>query len=177
MSNNNNNYYYYYYNYYSGRETPSLKMGSVCCCCCCFSYYFLGGRLLVLCWLVGASPICHQCHLANMIWRRSCSQPDKCDRKSHSKTFARAQSSVVPLKELSRVILTREPISKNIPKSSKIHNYTRREHVLRDLRNAFGERTCKHEMVQSSFASTERSTNRKITRSNRKTSCIQRSQS
>ena len=41
----------------------------------------------------------------------------------------RAQSSGVPLKELSHVKLrrlTREHISKNILKSSKTHNYTRR---------------------------------------------------
>ena len=67
----------------------------------------------------------------------------KCDRKSKSsKTFARAQSSGVPLKELSRVKLrrlTREHISKNIPKSSKIHDYTRRARVLRDVSNAFRE--------------------------------------
>ena len=52
-----------------------------------------------------------------------------------SKTFARA------LKELSRVFkqnrkfrrLTRGHISKNIPQSSKIHDYTRRAHVLRDV--------------------------------------------
>ena len=48
------------------------------------------------------------------------------ERKSKSsKTFTRAQSSAgVLLKELSRVKLrglTREHISKNIPKSSKIH--------------------------------------------------------
>ena len=43
-----------------------------------------------------------------------------------SKTFARAQSSGVPLKERSRVKLrrlTREHISKNIPKTSKIHDH------------------------------------------------------
>ena len=51
-----------------------------------------------------------------------------------SETFARAQSRV-PLKVFSRVKLRRlsgEHISKNIPKSSEIHNYTRRGHVLRD---------------------------------------------
>ena len=56
--------------------------------------------------------------------------------KSSSKTFARAQSNGVPLKERSRVKLrrlTRVHISKNIPKSSKILNYTRRAHVLRDV--------------------------------------------
>ena len=54
----------------------------------------------------------------------------------------------MPLKELLRVKLrqlTREHISKNILKSSKIHNYNRRTHVLRDVSNAFRERTCKHE--------------------------------
>ena len=56
--------------------------------------------------------------------------PIKCNWKSKSsKTFGRAQSSGVPLNELSRVKLrrlTRENISKNILKSSKIHDYTRR---------------------------------------------------
>ena len=45
-----------------------------------------------------------------------------------SKTFVRAQLSGMPLKELLRVKLrqlTQEHISKNILKSSKIHNYTR----------------------------------------------------
>ena len=74
-------------------------------------------------------------------------------------TFARAQSSGVPLKELSRVKLrrlTREHISKNIPKSSKIPDYTRRAHVLRDVSNAFRERTCKHESKRKSYESSER---------------------
>ena len=42
-----------------------------------------------------------------------------------------------PLKELSRVKLRRltgEHISKNIPKSSKIPDYTRPAHVLRDVK-------------------------------------------
>ena len=63
------------------------------------------------------------------------------------------------MKELSRVELrrlTREHISKNIPKSSKIHDYTRRAHVLRDLSNAFRERTCKHESKKKSYESSER---------------------
>ena len=54
-----------------------------------------------------------------------------------SKTFAKVPSSGMPLKELSRVRLrqlTREPISKNIANSSKIPDYTRRAHVLRDVR-------------------------------------------
>ena len=54
-------------------------------------------------------------------------------KSKSSKTFARAQSSGVPLKELSRVKLrrlTREHISKNIPKSSEIHDYTRRAHYF-----------------------------------------------
>ena len=54
-----------------------------------------------------------------------------CDRKS-TKTFARAQSSGVPLKEISRVKLRRlirEHISKNMSKSSKIHDYTLRAQI------------------------------------------------
>ena len=108
-----------------------------------------------------------------------------------SKTFARAQSSGVPFKELSRVKLrrlTREHISKNISKSSKIHNYTRRAHILRDVSNTFRERTCKYESKRKSYESSERRFNyishrlknlqsRKSTRSNRKTRCVQRSQS
>ena len=50
-----------------------------------------------------------------------CSQPDNVTEKMSSKTFARAQSSGVSLKERSRVKLrrlTQEHISKNIPKSS-----------------------------------------------------------
>ena len=63
----------------------------------------------------------------------------------------------MPLKELSRVRrLTPEHISKNIPKSSKIHDYTRRTHVLRDVSNAFRERTCKHESKRKSCESSER---------------------
>ena len=57
--------------------------------------------------------------------------------KEPSKMFTKAQSSGVPWKELLRVKLgrlTREHISKNIPKSSKIHDYTRRAHVLRDVK-------------------------------------------
>ena len=73
-------------------------------------------------------------------------------------------------------------------KSSKIHNYTRRAHVLRDVSNTFRERTCKHESKRKSYESSERRFNylshrlknlqsRKSTRSNRKTRCVQRSQS
>ena len=43
-------------------------------------------------------------------------------------------------------------ISKNIPKSSKSHNYTRRAHVLRDVSNAFR----KHESKRKSYESSER---------------------
>ena len=63
----------------------------------------------------------------------------KCDRKSKSlKTFARTQLSGVPFNELSCVkleLLIEEHISKNIPKSSKIHDYTCRAHALHDVSN------------------------------------------
>ena len=75
------------------------------------------------------------------------------------KMFVRAQSSGVPLKELSHVKfqqLTREHISKNIPKSSKIHNYTCQAHVLRDVSNTFGECTYKHESKRKSYESREK---------------------
>ena len=74
------------------REAPSLNVGSVWFCIFVFVYlciYFLGcvcvrgggrgggveremeRRLSVLCWLVCAPPICHQCHLAkNEMWAR-----------------------------------------------------------------------------------------------------------
>ena len=57
------------------------------------------------------------------------------------------------MKELSRVKLRRltgEHISKNIAKSSKIRDYTHRAHVLRDVSNAFRERTYKHESKRKS---------------------------
>ena len=84
--------------------------------------------------------------------------------------------------------LTREHISKNIPKSSKIHDYTRRAHVLRDVSNAFRERTYKHESKRESYESSERRFNHlsfglkdlqaeRAPKSNRKTRCIQRLQS
>ena len=50
-------------------------------------------------------------------------------------------------------LLTREHISKNIPKSSKIHDYTR-AHVLHDF-NASRERTCKHETKRKSYKGSE----------------------
>ena len=94
-------------------------MGSVC-----FSYYFGGGStsgLMLIGW-----------HTANMsstehdlAWILF--QCDKYDRKSNSKTSEKAQTSGVPLKELSHVKLRRlttEHISNNTPKSSKIHDYT-----------------------------------------------------
>ena len=58
-------------------------------------------------------------------------------KSKSSEAFARAQSSGVPLKELSRVKLrqlTREHISNNILKSSKMHDYTRRAHVLHNVK-------------------------------------------
>ena len=67
-----------------------------------------------------------------------------------SKTFARAQSSGVPSKELSGVKLrglTREHISKNIPKfmiiSVALMNFVM-------ISNAFRERTCKHKSKRKS---------------------------
>ena len=64
--------------FYSGHEAPSLKMGPVflffCCCFCLFVcslvfFFWGGGWFLVLCWLGGTPPMCHQCHLAkNEIW-------------------------------------------------------------------------------------------------------------
>ena len=84
----------------------------------------------------------------------------KCDRKSKSsKTFARAQSSGVPLKELLCVKLRRltgEHISKDSLKSLKIHDYTCRTHVLHDVCIAFCERTCKHKSKRKSRDSSER---------------------
>ena len=65
----------------------------------------------------------------------------------------------MPLRELSRVKLrrvTREHISKNIPKFSKIHDYVRRARVFRDVSNAFRERTCKHKCKRKSYESSER---------------------
>ena len=79
--------------------------------------------------------------------------------ENSSKTFARAQSSGVPLNKLSHMKLrwlTWEQNSKNIPKSSKIHDYIRRAHVLHDVSNAFHERTCKHESIRKSDESSER---------------------
>ena len=71
-----------------------------------------------------------------------------CDRKpKSSKTFKRAQLSGVPLKVFSHVNLrrlTREHISKNRLKSSKIPDYTRQTQVLRDVSNTFHKWTCKH---------------------------------
>ena len=118
-----------------------------------FSILFWEGLTFGL-MLIGWRATNNQHHLANMIWHRSSSQPDKCNRKSNLKTFTRAQSNVVPLKELSRVKLrwwTGEQI-----KSSKIHDYTRRAHVLRDICNAFHERTSKHESKRKSYESSER---------------------
>ena len=45
--------------------------------------------------------------------------------------------------------------TENIPKSSKIPDYTRRAHVLRDVSNAFRERTCKHESKRKIYESSE----------------------
>ena len=84
-----------------------------------------------------------------------------CERKSESsKTFARVQSSGMPLKKLSRGKfrrLTREHISKNIPKSSAkflIIPVELMYFVM--LSNAFRERTCKHESKRKSYESSER---------------------
>ena len=49
--------------------------------------------------------------------------------------------------------LTRERISKTIPKSSKIHSYTR-IHVLHNV-NAFRERPCKHGRKRKSYKGIE----------------------
>ena len=59
-------------------------------------------------------------------------------------------------------------ISKNISKSSKILDYTRRAHVLRDVSNAFHERTCKHESKWKSYESSERRFNHPSLRKNYK---------
>ena len=52
-----------------------------------------------------------------------------------SKTFATALKELSRMSKQSRELrrLDREHISKNIPKSSKIHDYTCRAHVLRDF--------------------------------------------
>ena len=100
------------------------------------------------------------------------------DRKSKfSKTFARAQLSGVPLKIHSRVKLkrlTREHISKNISKSSKISDYTRRAHVLRDVThsvkvhlNTRAKGTPMKTARGSIILHFERPTSRKNNRSNR----------
>ena len=41
----------------------------------------------------------------------------------------------------------------HISKSSKIHDYNRRAHILHDVNNAFRERTCKHESKRKSYES------------------------
>ena len=57
-------------------------------------------------------------------------------------------------------------ISKNISKSSKILDYTRRAHVRCDVSNAFHERTCKHECKRKSYESSERRFNHPSVRKN-----------
>ena len=96
----------------------------------------------------------------------------------------RRRSSGMPLKELSLVKLrrlTREHLSKNVPKSSKIHNYTRRAHVLRDVSNAFRVRTCNTRAKENPMEAVrdssiilrfEKPTSRKSAKSNRKTRCF-----